>query len=56
MGRELWAGRSARVVSWSPPHARVDSDCKRWNLEHVVLDLFSHLTLGNSRWSLSAHV
>ena len=29
-----------------PPHARVDSECKRWNLEHVVLDLFSHFTLG----------
>ena len=28
-----------------PPHARVDSECKRWNLEHVVLDLFSHFTL-----------
>ena len=29
-----------------PPHARVDSECKRWNLEHVVLDLFSHFTFG----------
>ena len=35
-----------------PPHARVDSECKRWNLEHVVLDLFSHITVGKvqDRW------
>ena len=35
-----------------PPHARVDSECKRWNLERVVLDLFSHFTLGKVqvRW------
>ena len=34
------------------PHMRVlvDSECKRWNLEHVVLDLFSHFTLGKIRW------
>ena len=34
------------------PHARVDSECKRWNLEHVVLDLFSHFTVGKVqvRW------
>ena len=34
------------------PHARVDSECKRWNLEHVVLDLFSHFTVGKvqDRW------
>ena len=25
---------------------RVDSECKRWNLERVVLDLFSHFTVG----------
>ena len=36
--------------------ALIDSECKRWNLEHVVLDLFSHFTLGKIRWSLSAHV
>ena len=29
-----------------PPHARVVSECKRWNLEHVVLDVFSHFTVG----------
>ena len=29
-----------------PPHARVDSECKRWHLEHVVLHLLSHFTLG----------
>ena len=28
----------------------VDSECKRWNLEHVVLDLFSHFTLGKVQW------
>ena len=35
-----------------PPHARVDSECKRWKKEHVVLDLFSHFTLGKVqvRW------
>ena len=41
------------VLPHSPlPHARVDSESKRWNLEHVVLDLFSHLTLGTVqvRW------
>ena len=34
------------------PHARIDSECKRWNLEHVVLDLFLHFTLGKVqvRW------
>ena len=32
-----------------PPHARFDSECQRWNLEHVVLDLFSHFTLGKIR-------
>ena len=32
------------------PHARIDSECKRWNLEHVVLDLFSHFTLGKVQW------
>ena len=26
------------------------------NLEHVVLDLFSHFTMGKIQWSLSAHV
>ena len=42
------------VLPHSPlPHARVDSECKRWNLEHVVLDLFSHFTVGKVqvRWS-----
>ena len=57
MGRELWASRKERVLPHSPlPHARFDSVCKRWNLEHVVLDLFSHFTMGNIRWSPSAHV
>ena len=36
------------------PHARFDSECV--NLEHVLFDLFSHFTLGEIRWSLSAHV
>ena len=57
MGRGLWAAREERVLPHSPPpHARFDSECKRWNLEHVILDLFSHFTMGNIRWSLSAHV
>ena len=47
----VWEGSCGRhvphVLPHSPlPHARVDSECKRWNLEHVVLDLFSHFTLG----------
>ena len=28
------------------PYARFDSECKRWNLEHVVFDLFSHIITG----------
>ena len=57
----VWRGavgctQRACAAPQSTPHARFDSECKRWNLEHVVLDLFSHLTVGNSRWSLSAHV
>ena len=40
--------RSARVAP--------QSERKRWNLEHVVLDLFSHFTMGKIQWSLSAHV
>ena len=28
----------------------MDSERKRWNLEHVVLDLFSHFTLGKIQW------
>ena len=53
----VWGGGCGRhvphVLPHSPlPHARVDSECKRWNLEHVVLDLFSHFTLGKVqvRW------
>ena len=53
----MWEGSCGRhgphVLPHSPlPHARVDSECKRWNLEHVVLDLFSHFTLGKVqvRW------
>ena len=47
----VWEGGCGRHVPHvlphgPPPHARVDSECKRWNLEHVVLDLFSHFTLG----------
>ena len=38
-------GAAGRALLVSPPHARVHSECKRWNLEHVVLDLFSHFTL-----------
>ena len=47
-----WAARSARVAlqSLHLPHARVDSESKRWKLEHVVLDLFSHFTLGKIQW------
>ena len=42
-GEGLWAARKERVLRHSPPpHARFDSECKRWNLEHVVLDFFSH--------------
>ena len=46
------------VLSDNLSHTRVlvDFDCKRWNLEHVVLDLFSHFTMGKIQWSLSAHV
>ena len=50
MERELWAAREERAAPQSPPHARVDSECKRWNLEHVVLDLFSRFTLGKIQW------
>ena len=51
------AARKERVLPHSPPpHARFDSECKRWNLEQVVLDLFSHFTFEKIRWSLSAHV
>ena len=53
----VWEGDCGRHVPHvlphsPPPHARVDSECKRWNLEHVVLDLFSHFTLGKVqvRW------
>ena len=53
----VWEGGCGRHVPHvlphsPPPHARVDSECKRWNLEHVVLDLFSHFTLGKVqvRW------
>ena len=53
----VWEGGCGRHVPHvlprsQPPHARVDSECKRWNLEHVVLDLFSHFTLGKVqvRW------
>ena len=47
----VWEGGCGRHVPHvllhsPPPHARVDSECKGWNLEHVVLDLFSHFTLG----------
>ena len=35
-----------------PPHARFDSECKRWNLEHVVLDQFSHIKTGKIKWYL----
>ena len=58
MERELWAARKDACCPFSPltTNARFDSECKRWNLEHVVLDLFSHFTMGNIRWSLSAHV
>ena len=28
----------------------VDSECKRWNLEHVVLDLFSDIQTGKIQW------
>ena len=33
-------------------HTRVlvESERKRWNLEHVVLDLFSHCTLSKTQW------
>ena len=53
----VWEGSCGRhlphMLPHSPlPHARVDSECKRWNLEHVVLDLFSHFTVGKvqDRW------
>ena len=53
----VWEGGCGRHVPHvlphsPPPHARVDSECKRWNLERVVLDLFSHFTLGKVqvRW------
>ena len=62
----VWEGCCGRHVPHvlphsPPPHARVDSECKRWNLEHVVLDLFSHFTVGKVqvRWlfvSFVAHV
>ena len=41
---ELWActPKSVCCPTSPPPHARFDSERKRWNLEHVVLDLFSH--------------
>ena len=55
-GEGLWPTREERDATQSPPHARFVSECKQWNLEHVVLDLFSHITLGNIRRSLSAHV
>ena len=56
MGRELWAARKERVLPHSPRHTRdLILSASDGNLEHVVLDLFSHLTLGNSMWSLSAH-
>ena len=43
VGSGMWAAREERVLVHSPlPHARFDSVCKRWNLEHVFLDLFSH--------------
>ena len=43
MVRGLWAAREERAAPQSHPHARVDSERKRWNLEHVVLDPFSHM-------------
>ena len=51
----VWGGGCGwhvpHVLPHSPlPHARVDSECKRWNLEHVVLDLFSHFTVGKVQW------
>ena len=56
-GEGLCAARKERVLPHSPPqHARFDSDCKRWDLVHVVLDLFSRVTFGKIRWSLSVRV
>ena len=52
----LWGGscglHGKSVLRHSLRHTQllVDSDCKRWNLEHVVLDLFSHFTLGKIQW------
>ena len=47
----LWAAHKERVLPHSPlPHARFDSECKRWNLEHVVLDLLSHIKTGKIQW------
>ena len=50
-------GKSVLPHSPSPPpthpptHTQsVDSECKRRNLEHVVLVLSSHFTLGKVRW------
>ena len=36
----------------NPPHARVDSECTRWNLEHVVLAVFTHQNGSNGCLSL----
>ena len=39
------------VLPHSPrSHARVDSERKRWNLEHVVLDLFSPIQTSKIQW------
>ena len=51
----VWEGSCGRhvphVLPLSPlPHARVGSECKRWNLEQVVLDLFSHIQTGKIQW------
>ena len=42
----LWAAREERVLPHSPPPH------ERWNLEHVVLDLFSHMKTGKIKWFL----
>ena len=47
--------RRACAAPQPPLHhtrARFDSECKRWNLEHVVLDLFSHIKTGKIQWFL----
>ena len=51
MGRELWAAREELAAPQSR-HTKVlvDFECKRWNLEHAVLDLLSHFTMGKIQW------